>query len=159
MKKKILIFVITLIMLLTYFTSCQYGGFQKVIDDYQKDLISALNKESSKAISKLFASSVASAPDFEYNVGLLLELLRPTVVNRENGPYGGTQGDFTNTVFKVTASGNYYAIGLLIRHRNTDDKDEIGIVSLYVTDYQYANYNGGGIDIADWVYGINFDLY
>ena len=145
-------------MLLTSLTSCQYTGWRKVVYNYQKNLIQALNNEDYDALAKLFAPSVASAPEFHKNAALLLSLLPPKVVNLEDGPYGGANGHFACTDFKITANGIHYAIAILIRHKNPDDKDEIGIVSLYVTDYRYANFNGGGYDWEDWIYGINFDL-
>ena len=146
-------------MLLTALTSCQYTGWRKVVYNYQKDLIQALNNEDYDALAKLFAPSVASAPEFNKNAALLLSLLPPKVVNLEDEPYGTGGDQFARTEFKITANGIHYAIAILIRHKNPDDKDEIGIVSLYVTDYRYANFDGGGFHMEDWVHGINFDLY
>lgn len=171
MKKKFLLLLITLAMLLTSLTSCQYTRWNKVVFNSRKDLVKAFNSEERDELAKLFAPSVASAPDFEYNATMLLSLLPPKVVDLEDGlnnvsayisplEEAGKTIEYAKTSFKVSANGKHYDIAFIVCYKNPIDADEIGILSLYITDY-YAvqgGYSGGGWVEWDWPRGINFDL-
>ena len=164
MKKKILLLVITLAMLLTSFTSCQYTRWQKVIYNYQKDLISALNNEDYDALAKLFAPSVASAPEFEAKAATLFSMLQPQVVNLADGPYGGANGYNTHSSFSVKSNDKVYEIAILICFKAQYSTDEIGLLSLYVTDnydkityYHRTDTLGCDIHWDEWIRGIVFE--
>ena len=161
MKKKILLLFITLAMLFTSITSCQYVRWEKAVYNYRKDLVKAFNSEDINELTKLFTPSVTSSPDFETKAATLLSMLPPEVICLTDGALGtGYGADYAQTDFTVSANGKHYDIGILIHFKNPDDKKEIGILSLYITDKDNGidHYKGGGYHMEDWVRGINFDL-
>lgn len=159
--------ILLVIFSLIYMVGCTlYMTDDEIADENMNKLIEYLDAKDKEEIKKLFAPNIVAQIDkFDESVEELLEYYQGDFISLDRHAVGTTDSKDGNHVrkeldmsFDVLTTENKYRIGILWQVKDTLDKDNIGITSLYILEFNkdpYPNYvyrSGGEI-------GINVDAY